>query len=251
MRKREARNIIAQEVAAERPAHRERSVAKRRARQPDSASGSGRPGRRRSEDPSQFHDADGRACCSPASCWFCCGGWACAWRRNGPSGKPSRARARFKRRWKPKWKSLFNSLADLDELFANGKIAREALLERAPGIESAPGGDAEESSARAARVLCHPTHPALNPRWNCAMFPNISGAFRRWIGVCLRVEPGDSILLYGPNGAGKTTLLRVLSTLARPSEGKVLYDGADVLATLPPRKPPSDSSPTRRFFMAN
>ena len=49
-------------------------------------------------------------------------------------------------------------------------------------------------------------------------------------GVCLRVEPGDSILLYGPNGAGKTTLLRVLSTLARPSEGKVLYNGADVHA---------------------
>ena len=48
--------------------------------------------------------------------------------------------------------------------------------------------------------------------------------------VCLRIEPGDSILLYGPNGAGKTTLLRVLSTLARPSEGAVLYNGADVLA---------------------
>ena len=46
----------------------------------------------------------------------------------------------------------------------------------------------------------------------------------------MRVELGDSILLYGPNGAGKTTLLRVLSTLARPSEGKVVYDGADVLA---------------------
>ncbi len=47
-------------------------------------------------------------------------------------------------------------------------------------------------------------------------------------GVSLRVSPGDSILLYGPNGAGKTTLLRVLSTLARPSEGKVLLDGEDV-----------------------
>lgn len=48
--------------------------------------------------------------------------------------------------------------------------------------------------------------------------------------VCLRVEPGDSILLYGSNGAGKTTLLRVLSTLARPSEGTVLYNGTDVHA---------------------
>jgi len=56
------------------------------------------------------------------------------------------------------------------------------------------------------------------------------GHFQALDGVCLRVEPGDSILLYGPNGAGKTTLLRVLSTLARPSEGKVLYDGVDALA---------------------
>ncbi len=56
------------------------------------------------------------------------------------------------------------------------------------------------------------------------------GDFQALAGVCLRVEPGDSILLYGPNGAGKTTLLRVLSTLARPSEGKLLYDGADVLS---------------------
>ena len=56
------------------------------------------------------------------------------------------------------------------------------------------------------------------------------GIFQALSGVCLRVEPGDSVLLYGPNGAGKTTLLRVLSTLARPSEGTVLYAGADVLA---------------------
>lgn len=56
------------------------------------------------------------------------------------------------------------------------------------------------------------------------------GDFQALDRVCLRVVPGDSILLYGPNGAGKTTLLRVLSTLARPSEGKVLYDGADILS---------------------
>jgi len=56
------------------------------------------------------------------------------------------------------------------------------------------------------------------------------GIFQALSSVSLRVEPGDSVLLYGPNGAGKTTLLRVLSTLARPSEGTVLYAGADVFA---------------------
>jgi heme exporter protein A len=56
------------------------------------------------------------------------------------------------------------------------------------------------------------------------------GDFQALDRVCLRVVPGDSILLYGPNGAGKTTLLRVLSTLARPSEGKVLFGGSDILS---------------------
>jgi heme exporter protein A len=71
-----------------------------------------------------------------------------------------------------------------------------------------------------------PTRPALELRDVSKQF----GDFQALNGVSLCVEPGDSILLYGPNGAGKTTLLRVLSTLARPSEGKVLYDGADVFA---------------------
>jgi heme exporter protein A len=57
------------------------------------------------------------------------------------------------------------------------------------------------------------------------------GVLQALSGVCLRFEPGDSILLYGPNGAGKTTLLRVLAMLVRPSEGKVLFDGADVHLT--------------------
>jgi heme exporter protein A len=54
------------------------------------------------------------------------------------------------------------------------------------------------------------------------------GDFQALDRVSLRVEPGDSILLYGPNGAGKTTMMRVLSTLSRPSEGTILYDGADI-----------------------
>jgi heme exporter protein A len=49
-------------------------------------------------------------------------------------------------------------------------------------------------------------------------------------GAQLRVEPGDAILIYGPNGAGKTTLLRLLATLARPSEGEVLFGGKNVHA---------------------
>ncbi len=46
--------------------------------------------------------------------------------------------------------------------------------------------------------------------------------------VRLRLEPGDSVLLYGPNGAGKTTLLRTLAAVCRPTEGQVFFAGQDL-----------------------
>jgi heme exporter protein A len=54
--------------------------------------------------------------------------------------------------------------------------------------------------------------------------------------VHLRFEPGDSVLIYGPNGAGKTTLLRILATLARPSEGRVFFNGKEVHGDPAPAK---------------
>ena len=47
--------------------------------------------------------------------------------------------------------------------------------------------------------------------------------------IWLRISPGDSVFLYGPNGAGKTTLLRTLASLARPSEGEILFGGSSLL----------------------
>ncbi len=40
--------------------------------------------------------------------------------------------------------------------------------------------------------------------------------------------------LLGPNGAGKSTLMRMLATIARPSQGRILWDGVD-LARQPDR----------------
>jgi heme exporter protein A len=49
-------------------------------------------------------------------------------------------------------------------------------------------------------------------------------------GLSFRLEPGGALLLTGPNGAGKSSLLRLLAGLIRPSEGRLLWDGADALA---------------------
>lgn len=41
-------------------------------------------------------------------------------------------------------------------------------------------------------------------------------------------KPGRILTLVGPNGAGKTTTLRILATILKPSQGKVLVNGHDV-----------------------
>lgn len=47
-------------------------------------------------------------------------------------------------------------------------------------------------------------------------------------GVSFELPQGAFLSIFGPNGAGKTTLLRVLSTLARPTEGQASICGIDL-----------------------
>jgi ABC-2 type transport system ATP-binding protein len=49
-------------------------------------------------------------------------------------------------------------------------------------------------------------------------------------GIDFGVNEGEIFGLLGPNGAGKTTTIGAITTRVRPTDGRVLVDGVDVLA---------------------
>ncbi|NIJ51415.1 ABC transporter ATP-binding protein [Dyadobacter arcticus] len=42
------------------------------------------------------------------------------------------------------------------------------------------------------------------------------------------IQPGEKLALVGENGAGKTTLVKLLASLYKPTEGRILIDGVDL-----------------------
>src|ERR1700712_3069175 len=45
--------------------------------------------------------------------------------------------------------------------------------------------------------------------------------------VSFEVGPGEIFAFLGPNGAGKTTTIKMLTTLLRPTSGRIEIDGID------------------------
>jgi putative ABC transport system ATP-binding protein len=59
-------------------------------------------------------------------------------------------------------------------------------------------------------------------------FAGATGEVRALSGVSLAVQRGTFTAITGPSGGGKSTLLALLGALDRPTEGSVLFDGADL-----------------------
>jgi energy-coupling factor transport system ATP-binding protein len=60
------------------------------------------------------------------------------------------------------------------------------------------------------------------------VYPDGTRALR---GIDLTIGQGERVAIVGQNGSGKSTLIRHLNGLLRPTEGRVLHDGADVAGT--------------------
>jgi spermidine/putrescine transport system ATP-binding protein len=55
-------------------------------------------------------------------------------------------------------------------------------------------------------------------------------------GIGVHMPPGEFFTMVGPSGCGKTTTLRMIAGFERPTEGRILLDGADVAQTPPHRR---------------
>ena len=59
------------------------------------------------------------------------------------------------------------------------------------------------------------------------------GGLRALREIDLEVRAGELVAVVGPNGAGKTTLFKAISGTVPPESGRIMFDGADLLARHP------------------
>ena len=48
--------------------------------------------------------------------------------------------------------------------------------------------------------------------------------------VCTQIRKGEVVFIVGPSGSGKSTFLRCLNLLEKPTSGKILFKGKDIVS---------------------
>ncbi|MGX2992833.1 ATP-binding cassette domain-containing protein [Streptomyces sp. JNUCC 64] len=98
------------------------------------------------------------------------------------------------------------------------------------------GAHAPDRAARPAPVPEDPDAPraadpvyAVSTRGLAKSYPGPRGAVHAVRGLDLDVRQGETFAFLGPNGAGKSTTIALLCALARPTAGRAVVAGADVL----------------------
>jgi len=54
--------------------------------------------------------------------------------------------------------------------------------------------------------------------------------------ICLTIGPGEAIAIVGASGSGKSTLLHLLGALDVPTQGRILFEGQDMVSMTPEEK---------------
>jgi len=52
-------------------------------------------------------------------------------------------------------------------------------------------------------------------------------------GITLEVRPGEIVSVIGPNGAGKSTAFKTIVGFLRPSSGRIIFDGREIIGRRP------------------
>jgi oligopeptide/dipeptide ABC transporter ATP-binding protein len=131
-----------------------------------------------------------------------------------------------------------------DFVFERCRVEAPALLEPAPGVLArchlredglAPPRKAEVSFHQKAPEPA-PTEVLLNVEDLKVHFPIRRGIFRRTVGhvkavdgISLELARGRTLALVGESGCGKTTAGKAILQLIRPTGGRVLFQGKDLV----------------------
>jgi len=93
----------------------------------------------------------------------------------------------------------------------------------------------QTSSTTKGESVGSPERAAAGPQLTVERLSLSFGGIRALQGVDFEVFPGEIFSIIGPNGAGKTSIFNCISRLYTPQEGRILFEGTDLLS-LPPHR---------------